>query len=275
MDVDSFCKDPLLVIKNLDVTYAAKGEETAALCGICLEICAKEVVGVLGESGSGKTTLGTAIVGGLPTGSAIKSGLIQLAGVETSSLDEKAWQRIRGRVVSMIWQEPRIALNPVMRVGVQVAEVVRAHNKWSSSKCKDAAMSALTDVHLDAAKIFDAFPHELSGGQCQRVAIAQAIVCNPQLIIADEPTSALDSTVQTGILDLIAELRERTQTAFLLITHNPAILRRLADRILVMNAGRIVEQGGAAEVLAHPSHPYTKKLLESRGKLLQSATFHR
>jgi ABC-type dipeptide/oligopeptide/nickel transport system ATPase component len=158
-----------------------------------------------------------------------------------------------------------------MRVGVQVAEVIRAHRAWNSSKCRNEALAILTEVRLDAEKIYNAFPHELSGGQCQRVAIAQALACRPQLVIADEPTSSLDTTVQADILALLAGLRERLQIAFLLITHNPAILAKFADRILVMHSGMIVEQGLATDVLGCPSHPYTKMLLKSRAQMVHSA----
>ncbi len=264
---------PILSVNKLSISFETGDRESAAVQDLSFEIFPGEIVAVLGESGSGKTTLGTALTGVLPESASIRSGSVRIAGEETTQLDEKSWQPIRGQLVSMIWQEPRIALNPVLRVGTQVEEVVRAHNRWAASKCKETALAALTDVQLDAAKIYSAFPHELSGGQCQRVAIAQAIVCRPQLIIADEPTSALDSTTQAEILDLIAKLREQTQTAFLLITHNPAIVSRLADRVLVMNGGKIVEQGNATAVLSSPSHPYTRALLESRGSLLQATEY--
>jgi ABC-type dipeptide/oligopeptide/nickel transport system ATPase component len=207
----------------------------------------------------------------LPPGGSIAGGSIRFDGKELIGLSEKNLQAIRGAAISTIFQEPRIALNPVMRVGVQIAEVIRAHRAWNSSKCRDEALAMLTEVRLDAEKIYGAFPHELSGGQCQRVAIAQALACRPQLVIADEPTSSLDTTVQADILALLSELKERHHIAFLLITHNPAILAKFADRILVMHSGKVVEQGSAADVLGHPSHPYTKMLLNSRAQMVHSA----
>jgi ABC-type glutathione transport system ATPase component len=273
LDVSSSANtDPFLQVKNLRITYSVNGRESTAIDDVSFTIQSGEIVGVLGQSGSGKTTLGVALLGILPHEAVITSGSICIAGKEMVGADEKHWHPIRGKLISSIWQEPRIALNPVMKVGVQVAEVARAHHQWYSSRCKEAAKAALSDVQLGDAHLYNAYPHELSGGQCQRVAIAQAIVCQPRLIIADEPTSALDTTVQLEILDLLAGLRQRLQTALLLITHNPAIVSKLADRVLVMNAGKIVEQGSARQVLSHPSHPYTQTLLEARQKLLHSTS---
>ncbi|MCU1309108.1 MAG: transporter ATP-binding protein [Candidatus Angelobacter sp.] len=263
--------DPVLLVENLTVRFQAPVVEVIAVDHASFGVFPGEVVGVLGESGSGKTTLGSAILGLLPPGGSITGGSIRFAGRELNGLNERELQAIRGAAISTIFQEPRIALNPVMRVGVQVAEVIRAHRAWNSSKCRDEALAMLTEVRLDAEKIYDAFPHELSGGQCQRVAIAQALACRPQVVIADEPTSSLDTTVQADILTLLSELKERRHIAFLLITHNPAILAKFADRILVMHSGKIVEQGLATEVLGRPSHPYTKSLLNSRGQMVHSA----
>jgi ABC-type glutathione transport system ATPase component len=262
--------DPLLLVENLEVRFQAHAVELVAVDHASFKISAGEVIGVLGESGSGKTTLGSAILGLLPPAGRITNGSIRFAGQELIGLNERKLQAIRGVGISTVSQEPRIALNPVMRVGVQVSEVIRAHRAWNSSKCREEARAILNEVRLDAQKIYDAFPHELSGGQCQRVAIAQALACRPQLVIADEPTSSLDTTVQADILELLSGLRQRHRIAFLLITHNPAILAKFADRILVMHSGKIVEQGRAADVLGHPSHPYTQMLLNSRSELMRS-----
>jgi ABC-type glutathione transport system ATPase component len=261
----------LLDLRGLTVTFETGSGERPAVANATFQVFPGETVGVLGESGSGKTTLASAILGLLPSEGHIASGSIQFSGQELIGLAENRLRTIRGAAISMIWQEPRIALNPVMKIGTQVAEVVRAHSSSSASQYREAAMSALKDVRLDAEQVYHAFPHELSGGQCQRVAIAQALVCRPRLIIADEPSSALDSTVQAEIIELLAGLKERFGIAFLLITHNPAILARLADRVLIMHAGEIVEQGEAKAVLEHPTHPYTRMLLQARGRLLQSA----
>jgi ABC-type dipeptide/oligopeptide/nickel transport system ATPase component len=262
----------LLDIRGLTVIFETSSGEKSAVANATFQIFPGETVGVLGESGSGKTTLASAILGLLPSEGHVASGSIQFSGQELIGLEENKLRTIRGAATSMIWQEPRIALNPVMKIGTQVTEVVRAHSSSSASQCREAAMSALKDVRLDAERVYNAFPHELSGGQCQRVAIAQALVCRPRLVIADEPTSSLDSTVQREILELLLGLRTRFQIAFLFITHNPAIVAKLADRVLVMRAGEIVEQGDAKTVLESPSHPYTRMLLQARGRLLQSAT---
>ena len=263
--------DAVLLVQNLTVRFRAPSVEVVAVDNASFNVSPGDVVGVLGGSGSGKTTLGSAIVGLLPPGGSVTGGSVRFAGQELIGLSDRKLQAIRGADISTVFQEPRIALNPVLRVGVQVAEVIRAHHAWNSSKCRDEALAILTEVRLDAEKIYAAFPHELSGGQCQRVAIAQALACRPQLVIADEPTSSLDTTVQADILALLSELRERHHIAFLLITHNPAILAKFADRILIMQSGKIVEQGEAADVLDRPSHPYTKMLLNSRAQMVHAA----
>jgi ABC-type dipeptide/oligopeptide/nickel transport system ATPase component len=263
--------NPILVVKDLRVSFHAGPSPQVAVDGVSFPLCEREVVGVLGESGSGKTTVGSAILGLLPPDGNITGGSINFAGQELIGLSEARMRSIRGAAISLISQEPRIALNPVMKVGTQVAEVIRAHESSNSSQCGDKAVALLNEVLLDGEKVYHAFPHELSGGQCQRVAIAQAIACKPQLVIADEPTSSLDATVQAEILDLLSGLRDRFNTAFLLITHNPVIVAKYADRVLVMNKGCIVEQGTVAEVLRRPTHPYTKHLLQSRKRLLASA----
>jgi ABC-type glutathione transport system ATPase component len=263
--------DAVLLVEDLTVRFRAHAVDLVAVEHASFEVFPGEVVGVLGESGSGKTTLGSAILGLLPSGGSITGGSIRFDGRELIGLNERKLQSIRGAGISTIFQEPRIALNPVMRVGVQVAEVIRAHRAWSSSRCREEALAIMSEVRLDAEKIYEAYPHQLSGGQCQRVAIAQALACKPQLVIADEPTSSLDTTVQAEILELLSGLRERLNIAFLMITHNPAILANVADRILIMNSGQIVEQGRAADVLGRPSHPYTQMLLKSRAQMMQSA----
>jgi ABC-type glutathione transport system ATPase component len=262
----------MLSVRNLSVQFSGRNVEVSALNDVSFEIFAGEILGVLGESGSGKTTLGSAIVALLPLGGRISAGSIRFLGEELIGLPDHKLQKIRGRAISTISQEPRIALNPVMRVGTQVSEVIRAHHNWSSSECRQQAKLLLMQVKLDAEVVYSAFPHQLSGGQCQRVAIAQALACNPELVIADEPTSSLDTTVQAEILVLMADLSKQRRIAFLLITHNPAILAKLADRILVMNAGKIVEQGLANDVIRHPKHSYTKTLLNSRAEMIRTAS---
>lgn len=262
--------EPLLAIENLTVIYGSRTTGVPAVAGACFEVGAGEIVGILGESGSGKSTLAAAILGLLDRDSTAVTGSVTFGGQELVGLSERELQEIRGSAISMVPQEPRIGLNPVRQVGGQVAEVARAHSPLRGLQLRSAVFSALNAVQLDAHAIYHAYPNELSGGQCQRVAIAQALVGNPRLVIADEPTASLDSTVQSEILELIGELRRTRGVAFLLITHNPAIVAKLADRMIVMQAGHIVEQGEVSAVIQNPTNPFTNKLLLSRGKLLRS-----
>ncbi len=215
----------------------------------------------MGESGCGKTTLALAILGLLPPAARVRSGSVEFRRDELMGAGESTLRKIRGAQASIIFQEPALSLNPVMRVGTQIAEVVRAHTICDRRRCRKQAESALAQVHLPEKRIYSAYPCQLSAGQRQRVAIAQALVCGPALLIADEPTSALDNITQFGILELLRELKQRLQLAVLFITHNPAILAGLADRVLVMHAGRIVEEGSSGQVMWAPKHPRTKSLL--------------
>ena len=254
--------ESLLAVQDLSVSFTSIGRQTRIVNSISFSITPGEVVGLLGESGSGKTSIALAVLGLLPSNAQIESGSIRLRGRELLGLGERELQKVRGKEVSLVFQEPGIALNPVLHAGQQVVEVLRAHNSWSRKRCREEAESVLDQVRLsDVARVYSAYPHELSGGQRQRVAIAQALVCKPGLVIADEPTASLDTTIQADILALLKDLQQRLSLAFLLISHNPAILQKMAQRILVLHAGRIVEQGNASQVLREPQHPYTRHLL--------------
>ena len=256
---------PLLRVRDLTVRLGVgSGVAVPAVEGASFDIAAGEAVGILGESGSGKTTTALALLRLLPPGGRIVRGSIQFAGLELLAADERELEKIRGAEISLIFQEPGVALHPVMRVGDQVSEVIHAHRNWNWKKCREAAASALAGIFpRDAARIFAAYPHQLSGGQRQRALIAQALACRPSLVIADEPTAALDTTTQAEILAWIKGLKQRLGIALLLITHNPALLVGLADRVLVMYAGRIVEEGPLERVYGTPLHPYTQALLRS------------
>jgi ABC-type glutathione transport system ATPase component len=254
---------PLLEVRDLTVAYhdRARGEQIA-ISQLELAIRTGEVVGLLGESGCGKSTLALALLGLLPESARILSGTISFRGQNLEGIREADWEKIRGAEISLIEQDPSLALCPVLRIGKQVADVVQAHRKLKRRASNAEAMKLLERVHLhDTQRIVSSYPFELSGGQLQRVVIAQAIACNPSLIIADEPTSALDTIVRSEILGLLDELRREQHVAMLLISHEPEILVRWADRILVMHEGTIIEEGDFAELRKNPVMPFTRELI--------------
>jgi oligopeptide transport system ATP-binding protein len=253
----------LLRVGRLCVSYTSPDHSpVTVLRQLDLEIVAGEVVGILGESGSGKSTLARSILRLLPA-DALVNGSILFRGQELLGLPEKQLRKIRGARISMIHQEPGLALSPVMRVGDQIAQVILAHRKLTRDARKLEVESVLREVQLvEVERICGAYPHQLSGGELHRVAIAQALACRPDLIIADEPTRSLDVTVQAEVLNLLRNLNQTLGTAILFITHNPALLVGFADRVAVMYAGRVVEIGSASRVFGRPLHPYTKGLLE-------------
>jgi oligopeptide/dipeptide ABC transporter ATP-binding protein len=262
--------NPLLQVRGLSVAYVSPMEESLrALDDATFDLSAGESLAILGESGCGKSTLALALVGLLPS-SAVVAGSVRLSGRELLGRDERELRAIRGATISIIFQEPGLALNPVLSVGTQVSEVARAHRSSSSQTARDAAKRALVEVGLEPERFFGRYPHELSGGEQQRVVIAQALVCRPQLVIADEPTASLDATVQLEILELMRDLKQRLQVSFLLISHNPAVLAFLADRVLTMYAGRLVESGTRRQVLGNALHPYTRGLLAAMPALAVS-----
>lgn len=252
----------LVEIRGLTVTYAPEnGSPLLAVDGVSLEIEAGEVVGLMGESGSGKSTLAASILRLLPV-AATCSGSIQFQDRNLLEMKDSELRRLRGASISLIPQDPAACLNPVIRAGEQIAEVLRAHFQMSRSERKTRVNELLDEVRFDdPERIYAAYPHELSGGQRQRIAIAQAIACRPALLIADEPTSKLDPVVQAEILALLKDIVRRDSTAMFLITHDPAILAGFADRVAVMYAGRIVECGTTEEVFHRSLHPYTQGLL--------------
>jgi ABC-type glutathione transport system ATPase component len=261
--------ESLLRTENLTVAFASRSEEpVVALNRVSLQIAAGEVVGVLGESGSGKTSLGLSLVGLLPD-NAKTSGSIRYRGQELLTLGERQWERIRGAEISIIFQEPGLALHPTLCIGEQVADVIRAHSGCRRRGCREGAEFALTQVSLkEVRRIYAAYPHELSGGERQRVAIARALASQPSLLTADEPTASLDSTIRAEILGLLRDLNERLGLAILFISHNPAVLASLAHRIVVMSFGQIVEQGPPREVLERPIHSYTRSLMQQMSRRL-------
>ncbi len=260
---------PLLQLKHLTVQFATpSGEWLTAVRDVNLSLERGQTVGLVGESGSGKSVTSLAILRLLPAQARI-SGQVLLEDRDLLSLSMEEMRGIRGTRISMIFQEPMTALNPVMRVGDQVAEAVLAHNGSRGKKtCKDEAwrraLEAMRDVGIpDYERRARDYPHHFSGGQRQRVMIAMAIVNRPELLIADEPTTALDVTIQEQILELLGELREKFRLAMLFISHDLAVVSQVSDRTAVMYAGSIVEMGTSAAVFHHPVHPYTHGLLSA------------
>ena len=220
------------------------------------------MVGILGESGSGKSTLAAALLKLLPAHAEYKDGEILFEGRDLLKMPDAELRAIRGSRAALIPQDPASTLNPVLKVGTQIAEVLRAHMSQTGRERRQRVLELLREVGFEVPEhTYSAYPHELSGGQRQRVAIAQAMACAPALLIADEPTSKLDSVLQAEILGVMSEMIRRHGTALILITHDPAIVAGLANRIVIMYAGRIVEEGMAEEVLRNPLHPYTQALL--------------
>ena len=226
-----------------------------------------EILGLIGESGSGKSLTSFAITGLLPDG-LTAAGSVELAGVQVIGSKERALVPLRGRTVSMVFQEPLTALDPLMRLGDQVAEPLRRHLGLRGSALRSAVRDALAEVRLpEPERIARAYPHEISGGQRQRVAIAAALACRPQLLIADEPTTALDVTVQADILSLLDALVAERGMALLFVSHDLAVVSRMTDRALVLRGGRVVEEGSIQRILSAPADPYTVDLVRSAREL--------
>jgi len=254
---------PLLEVKNLHVSYSARsGEVCPALAGVNFDLGPGEILGVLGESGSGKSTLAAALLRLLPSNGKIQKGLVLFEGKNLLEVSPQDLRRIRGGRIGLIFQEPSSSLHPTLQIGQQVSDVLAAHEYLARRALNEKTSQLLASVFpVDAERISRSYPHELSGGHRQRVLIAQAIACGPSLVVADEPTASLDPTTQKEILQLFGTLRQKLGLAMILITHNPALLAGLADRILVLYAGRVAEIGPAAKVLSSPQHPYTAALL--------------
>jgi peptide/nickel transport system ATP-binding protein len=252
---------PLLEIRDLSVRFDTDERTVHAVDGMSLDLAAGEVLGIVGESGCGKSVTALSILGLLPK-TATVTGSVRFEGAELLGAPGSQLRKIRGRQISFVFQEPMTSLNPVLRIGHQVEEVLREHLSLSRSAAKERVVELLDLVHIpDPSRRIDEYPHQLSGGMRQRVVIAMALACDPKILIADEPTTALDVTIQAGILDLLRELRARLGTAIVLITHNLGVVADLADRVVVMYAGRKAEEAAVGELFAHPQHPYTIGLL--------------
>jgi oligopeptide/dipeptide ABC transporter ATP-binding protein len=257
--------ETLLSVEDLRVVFGPEGREQVAVDGVSFALAPGEVIGIVGESGSGKSLTALAILGLVPSPPGrIAGGRIDFRDRNLLELGNGAMNAVRGAEIAMIFQEPMTALNPVFTIGEQIAETLRVHEGLDRKAARDRARELLEKVGIsNPGQRLDQYPHELSGGMRQRVMIAIALACQPQLLIADEPTTALDVTIQAQILALLRDLQRELGMAVVLITHDLGVVAQVVDRVAVMYAGRIVEEGPVAAVFEHPSHPYTRLLLES------------
>jgi len=254
---------PVLDIRGLTTTLGRHGQ-TTILEDVTLEVSAGEVLGVVGESGSGKSMLALAIMGLLPSGIQCSAGSISLLGDNLTTGSPSAWRSRRGRDMAMVFQEPMSSLNPVMRIGDQIEEVLRRRLGLKGDAANRRALDLLERVEIPSAKSrLAVYPHEMSGGMRQRVMIAMALACDPKLLIADEPTTALDVTIQAQILDLLRTIQRDTGMALMLITHDLGVIAEMADRVMVLYAGRVAESAPVRALFDTPSHPYSRALLDS------------
>jgi peptide/nickel transport system ATP-binding protein len=255
-------EQPILSVQDLTIALPKGADRPFAVKGVSFDLRRGEILCIVGESGSGKSVLSSSIMGAPPEGLSIAQGSVQLAGLELTTLGERQLRHIRGNRIAMIFQEPMAALNPAFPVGRQIEEVFELHDHLPAAERRRRTLALLESMQLpDPARIADSFPHQLSGGQCQRAIIAMALAMNPEVLIADEPTTALDVTTQAQVLKLIRQLRERQGHGILFITHDFGVVAEIADRIAVMRMGEMVEIGEAKQILTNPSHPYTKSLI--------------
>ena len=253
---------PLLEVRDLTIAFPARAGLIVAAHGVSFEVAEGETVGIVGESGSGKSVTLRSLLGLVPYPGEVVNGRISWSGRDVVALRKKELRRLRGREIAMIFQDPMSALNPVLSIGSQLVEAVRTRGSAGRREAADEAVNLLRDVGLPRpAQQLAAYPHQLSGGMRQRVMIALALAQRPKLLLADEPTTALDVTIQDQILTLLRDTQARTGMAMIFVSHDLGVIAQVADRILVMYAGRIMEQGPWADVLVHPRHPYSRGLL--------------
>jgi peptide/nickel transport system ATP-binding protein len=254
---------PLLSVENLKVEFSTRHGRVTALDGVSFDLEAGETLGVVGESGCGKSITALAVMGLIPMPPGrIAGSSIRFDGEELVGMSERRMRKIRGSEIGMIFQEPMTSLNPVFRIGDQIAEAIMLHQGIGREQALENAIELLRTVGIpEPARRASAYPHELSGGMRQRVMIAMAISCRPRVLIADEPTTALDVTVQAQIFDLMREIQQEFGVAIIMITHDMGAISEMADRVAVMYAGRIIEEGRADDILDNPGHPYTRGLI--------------
>jgi oligopeptide/dipeptide ABC transporter ATP-binding protein len=264
MDARTAAAEPLLRVEDLRIEFPYAGGMAPVVEDLSFEIGHEECVCMVGESGSGKSVSSLAVLGLVPPPGVITSGSISYQGRELLALSERELRRVRGAEIAMVFQDPAAALNPLFTVEKQISDVIRAHRRWDRATVRGKVVEALESVAFpDAQRRMHAYPHELSGGLRQRVVIAMALSCEPKLIIADEPTTNLDASIQAQVLALLQELKASRGFSMLFVTHDVSVARHVADRVLVMYAGEMVEIGATAAVLERPAHPYTIGLLAS------------
>lgn len=260
---------PLLAVKDLHVTFKVQKQLLQAVRGVSFNLFEEEILGIVGESGCGKSATAKALVRLLPAHSSIISGEVIYKGENLLTYDDRKMQKVRGKELGMIFQDPMTSLNPTMKIGDQIIEGYLHHTKNSSRKEAKAYANQLLDL-VGIPQAFtrvDQYPHTLSGGMRQRVMIALALAAKPKIIIADEPTTALDVTIQAQILDLMQEIKRKTGTSFILITHDMSVVAGYCDRVLVMYSGKVIERANVDQLFASPTHPYTQGLLQSIPRL--------
>ena len=249
----------ILDIRGLNVYYTSMGSIVRAVNGISIQLKKGETLALVGETGAGKTSIAKAILRILPDVSAHADGQVLFHGTDLMKLKESDMQKVRGHRISMIFQDPMTALNPTMRVGKQISEVISVHQKITRDKAMELGKKMFEMVGIPAERYME-FPHQFSGGMKQRVVIAMALACNPELLLADEPTTALDVTIQAQVLELINDLKKRLQTSMIMITHDLGVVNETSDNVAVVYAGKIIEYGSRYDLFKNPLHPYTNGL---------------
>ncbi len=256
--------DKVFAVKDLSVEFATRHGWVDVVDGVSFELRRGETLAIVGESGSGKSVTSLACMGLLPRAGRVSNGSVELEGVDLTSLSDQEMSRVRGDSIAMVFQEPMTSLNPAFRVGDQIAEVVRRHREFSRTEAHARAVEMLDLVGIPRAEQRSRdYPHEFSGGMRQRVMIAMALACDPGVVIADEPTTALDVTIQAQVLDLLSSMRSQLGMGLLFITHDLGVVADIADRVIVMYGGQLVEEGTVDDLFENPKHPYTEGLLRS------------
>ncbi|QDY45177.1 ABC transporter ATP-binding protein [Planococcus glaciei] len=261
-------RESLLSVDDLKVRFKTEDGYVSTVNGVSFDVEKGETLAIVGESGSGKSVTSLALMGILPANGEVYDGDLRFEDKDLRNLTKKQYRQLRGNEIAMIFQEPMTALNPVFTIGYQLRETLMLHYKLSKDQAQKKGIEMLETVGIpDAEKVMGRFPHQLSGGMRQRVMIAMALSCNPKLLIADEPTTALDVTIQAQILTLLRNLKEKSNTSIMIITHDLGVVAELADRVIVMYAGEVVEQAPINELFERPLHPYTQGLMASIPKI--------